>query len=387
MRRRLIAILVLFGGAAAVACNVLRTVDRCKVDADCAAGFSCDPEGRYCFDRRATLPKGDPDAEVPSARDANASFDAPTDADADASDRGPVDAGPPPCDLSAPFGDLRLVRGLEASLANSARFSADEKTVIFSAFQKGCEVEGCADLYFAERAELASPFGAFHPLPGMSVANASEYWPTMTSTEDVLFFESGRVVDGKPGSELARIWTALRTSTAPGSQFGPPQVQDLFRNISGSEGAPYLHPNGKSLYFISTGRSVGGYLDIFVATLGLYGSAQSIKPVAAINTPAGEHAPVVTLDDLTLYFAREEGLLRHVMRSTRATPADDFGPAEPVEELATGKPNVEEFPSWVSPDHCRLYFVSNRPRPEDAPDAGPGSYSLWIAERPKPHQD
>jgi hypothetical protein len=370
VRRRAIAALLLSSGVLTpIGCNVFRSVDRCAVDAECAEGFVCDKEGRYCFDPREPRPGVEASAEGGDS----SVLDAPGD--------NVVEVPPPPCDLTAPYGDIHLVPGLEDSLANSARFSGDERTVLFSAFQKGCEIEGCADLYFAQRADRTARFGAPQPLPGseMSVPNVSEYWPTMTSDELVLFFESARGVDGGHYVDRSRIWTATRASTQH-DQFRNPYLQTVFRDSVGSEGAPYLHPNGTSLYFMSTGRSDGGFLDIFVAELGDLGSVASITPVSAVNTPAGEEMPVVTYDDLTLYFAREDSqLLKHIWASTRDKPDGGFGSPHPVSELNIADAGEEEFPSWVSNDHCRLYFVSNRPR---TPDAGAGSYSLWGAERP-----
>lgn len=59
-----------------------------------------------------------------------------------------------------------------------------------------------------------------------------------------------------------------------------------------------------------------------------------------------------------------------------------FGPATlvPVVSSAADEPDKlntpsGEWPHWLSPDRCRLYFGSNRPG-----GAGAGS-SIWVAER------
>ncbi len=368
MRRlHLAALLSMAGiGASPLACNVFVTIESCSSNADCLSGFVCDRRARFCIDQRADA--GHVDAP------ANIAADATADADADAV-----------CHPGIPFGIPTLVGGLEELSVSSARFTPDEKTVIFSALKSGCSEERCADLFFAKRLDASSPFVVSGPLPGVdvNVEQASEYWPTMTADGLLLFLESARSVDKIDGGYLndqSRIWTATRPNAS--AEFSQPYIQTLFRDIPGPESSPYLHPNGTSLYFVSGGRPGKGSLDLFVALLNEFGGATSVTNLDAVNTATAESTPVLTLDDRVLYFAREDATFRrHVMVSSRPTRSGLFGPGAPVAELNT---RDEEFPTWVSDDHCRLYFVSNRPLPDDA-GSGPGnaSYRLWLAARPK----
>jgi hypothetical protein len=369
MRTRALPVVALVAGAIAapVACNVFVGLDRCASDADCPSRAVCDPEGRYCV-----LPPADGAGADALATDA---------ADAAIADAGP-DADASPCDLTKPFGaDASLVRGLEDYPLLSARFTPDETTAFLSLVTD--PTQASSDLYFAARGDRDASFSLLGPLPNVNAPPSASYWPTLTADGTLLYFESSRsltTVDGGYQNDLSRIWSATRQA-GPGTDFANPTIQNAFQLAEGSlpEGAPYLHPSGRSLYFFSYARGGHGAGDIFVAKFLPDGLVQSIDNVDAVNTEITEIAPVITLDETTLYFARE-GADRNIWVSTRATPSDAFGLAVEVTELNTAN---DEFPSWVSDDQCRLYFVSNRFAGADGgADAGAASYRLWVAERP-----
>jgi hypothetical protein len=372
----LLAVTVAAVGLFPTACNVFASLDRCSSDDQCPPEAYCDLYARFCIARSKGDTQPTPDAA------AEAGVDASSDGSSDSS-LGPLDASeaaaPPACDPTAPFatpGPLEL-----DATVTSARFTQDELTVLYSASPPGCTAEWCPDLFFAQRGDAGSPFVPQGRIQGtdISVPTASEYWPTITEDEKVLYFESARSltkVDGGYLDDQARIWTSTRPNTQV--DLGVPFVQEVFKNPGGPEGAPYLHPLGHSLYFISGGRGGHGSLDIFVATITDLGGAQNITNIDAVNTAAAESAPVVSHDDLTLYFAREDAKLeRRIWKSTRATPGGTFGAPTPITELASSDA-FEEYPTWVSPDACRIYFVSNRPLPGDA---GPAASRLWVAAR------
>jgi hypothetical protein len=365
-RRRPTWVIVALAPALALACNVFVSVDRCDTDADCPPGATCDPGGRYCL--LVTVAPA-PDAP-PSDTALDAGPDVPLDVASDA------DGAPPlACDPTAPFGSIHLVAGFEANVVSSARFTSSETVSLYS-YSNGCTFESCADLFYATRPDRDAAFGGGAALPAVDCPGVSEYWPTITSDGKVLFFESSRRIDGGCSQELPRVWSATRVN--PVADFDPPKIQGLFAIDSGTEGAPYLHPGGRSLYFTSNARGGKGGLDIFVAKLDALGFATAIDNVDAINSASDENMAVVSLDDLALYFGRPSaGGDRDIWLSTRATPADAFGPPSLVTELSGA---TDEWPSWISDDRCRLYFVSNRDSGADA--SGIAAYRLWVAERP-----
>ncbi len=341
---------------ALVACNVFLEVQRCGEDADCRMGETCDSEGRYCV------------AFHPPVRDADADGgSSPSDA--------PV-AGPSRCDARAPFTSFALVRGFEGTTIISARPTPDETAVLYSSAADGCVAESCYDIYVAHRPDRASPFGPGSLFPALNCSTSSEYWPTLSLDGKLVFFESSRALaadGGTCGNDRARIWSASRPNTT--TDFGSPRIDELFSRDAGSvESSPYLHPSGRSLYFVSVGRSGPGGQDIFEATIDTLGLVFQTANIAAVNTPGDENFPVISFDERTLFFARDqgEGTPRDIWAAHRASPGDAFDAPEVVAELATKN---DEIPAWTSDDRCRLYFI------RQAGVAGGSAHQLWVAER------
>lgn len=82
--------------------------------------------------------------------------------------------------------------------------------------------------------------------------------PIISSDGQRLFFSSKRT-GGKGGAD---IWMSLKLSN--GKWSPPVNVGDSI-NTSGDEMAPFLHPDGKTMFFASTGHSgLGGY-DLFIS--------------------------------------------------------------------------------------------------------------------------
>jgi len=363
MRRVVVPAAVALGVALAtgigVACNVFASLDRCTTDGDCPATARCDPAGRYC----APFAADASDVDVPPPTDGGTDGDGPA---------------PTSCDPSAPFTSFRLVAGFETTSVISARMTPDEKTVLYSALV-GCAEEACFDLFVATRTDRGAPFTAGRPLPRVSCNQSSEYWPTLSADGRLLFFESGRALEpdgGACGNDRARIWSATRVSTS--TDFDPPRIDSLFAVDAGtSESSPYLHPSGRSLYFVSLGRPGPGNQDIYVARIDALGLVSEVVEVSAVNTPDAENFPVISLDERTLYFARNQdvGSARDVWLARRESSTGAFAAPTRVAELDT---EADEIPAWVSDDGCRLYFASNR-NPSDAGTAA--DYRLWVAER------
>jgi hypothetical protein len=348
------------------ACNIFLGLGRCDSSSDCPNPSKdiCDPEAKICV-RRTT-------ADGSGGGGDGGDGTAPGVPDADA------EPGTPACDINAPFGDLRLVPGLESLAVTSARFSSDENKVYYSRLN-GCALESCVDLFVAERQG-----GVFRELGQIYDVNSpvtSDYWPTITGDGKLLYFESSRTLEQAPAQ--ARIWRAIFNETV--REYKDLDLPPLFRAVdSGNEISPYVQPDGLSVYFSSTARGGAGNFDIFVAELnpdGL-GNPKAIRNIIAINTPRAELHPVATKDDRALYFAREDETttIRDIYVSKRADAdaSTPFEPAVPVNELNTPS---EDFPCWISIDQCRIYFTSDRVV-GDAGVGGVGAH-LWMASRSK----
>jgi hypothetical protein len=273
------------------------------------------------------------------------------------------------CDRAKPYAAPTLVSGFDTRDVFSARLSADETSAVL-ALADGSNVE----LYAASRTTSADPFVIGDPLATVNTA-ADEYWPSLSADHRMMFFESGRnlvVPDGGTiTNQQSRIWVATRT-TAEGA-FGAPTVLGLFK-VARPEGAPYLHPGGRALYFTSWARGGAGDADIFVADITEFGIITAFRNITSANGPGEENTPIVSDDERALFYSRYgSGTGRDIWVVGRATTEVGFGLAQEVVELTSP---YDDFPSSISPDGCRLYFISNRPV------GGVSRYRVWLAEKP-----
>lgn len=329
-------------------CNVWRSVEDCRTSADCGPGLTCNAEALRCVPAATVGNEGGIEASTPEAGTR--------------------------CE-DRPWGTPHLVPGLESEPIVSGRLSPDELTMFIS---RGVPPT-LTDLYTVTRSTVRDRFRVVGPLPNVNEPLASEFWPTISADGKLLFFESSRSRfpddAGVYTSETARVWSASRVNVA--SDFDKPKLQSLFDIASGAEAAPYLHPSGRSLYFSSITRPSKGQLDIWVAEINAVGVVTDVRNVEGVNSADEENAPVVSEDERFLYHSRTgaPGQKLDIFVGRRTTPADGFGRSILVPELSSQE---DDYPTWVSPDHCRIYLSSSRPAPDDA---GSGVFHMWVAER------
>lgn len=138
----------------------------------------------------------------------------------------------------------------------SASFSADGGLLVFSACDRPGGPGGC-DLFLARPAP-----GGWSAGEALTAVN-SPAWdsqPALSALGDALIFASDRP-GGLGGSDL---WLSRRDDQG---NFSPPEnLADL--NTSGNEAGPFLHLDGRSLYFSSDGREGLGGLDLFLSRMG-----------------------------------------------------------------------------------------------------------------------
>ena len=347
--------------AATCTCNVFRSLEDCETDGDCAGGRVCEAVAKRCVP--APEPNPPSDAAISDARDAG-------DGEPDARDAAV------PCEGRA-WGAPRLVSGLENEPIISARLSPDELSMYISRGVPPTFV----DIYTVVRNDPTQPFQVKGPLASVNEPGTAEYWPTLSADGRLLFFESSRSTlpddAGVYASVGARIWSASRVN--PVADFDKPKLQSLF-DVEGPEAAPYLHPSGRTLYFASSSRPGKGQLDIWFAEINSAGVVTDVRNLESVNTTTDENAPVVTLDERFLYHNRlvdPATLENDIWVAKRSTVADGFGKSVKVTELSTP---YDEYPTWVSPDHCRIYFSSDRPTSASL-DAAKGPFHLWVSER------
>ena len=135
-----------------------------------------------------------------------------------------------------------------------------------------------------------------------------ENQPSLTADGLELFFQ--RVINGSD-----KLYTARRTR--PDEPFGPAQPVAELTRLIGWEAAPFITPDGLTLYYADDGPSLGKPETHFDLAMTRRRDRQSPweKPVIApISLEYADSAPSLSADGLTLVFASGEPSAIHVSR-------------------------------------------------------------------------
>jgi Tol biopolymer transport system component len=139
--------------------------------------------------------------------------------------------------------------------------------------------------------------------------------------------------------------------------------------------APALSSDGATLYFAAAAPGVPER--IFAATRSQRGRRFSNAVLLpGLDSGTGDGTPLPSHDGLRLYFySRRAGGNgeRDLWLATRADPSTDFAAPALLEVVNT--PALEHLP-WLSADELTLLFVSTRA-------GGLGQSDVWLAQRPK----
>jgi hypothetical protein len=260
------------------------------------------------------------------------------------------DAGTPPssCKSSQPFGTPVVVQVPQSSgnLA-TARLSPDERVAYLAIHS------GELSIFISVRPNRFDPFGPPTPLSAVNDTSLTTS-PSATADGLRLFFDSTR-------SGGFRIYEAERSFL--GAEFSQPvAITELGYAPSGGA---YITPDGGALYFHSWRETS---MDLYRAVNNGSGFDPPVRLSGVSTDGADEYLPVVTPDELTIFYESSAGILT-ASRESRDLP---FGPPLTLTELDTVKAGNIPAPAWVSPDGCRLYYVQ-----DDAASIG----GLYMVER------
>lgn len=301
------------------------------------------------------------DSNAPSVADAgDASSDASSPKDSGTTPDGDAQVLPK-CKSTTPFGAPQKLGGINtAGSEEKPRISADELSLYF---------ERDGELVVATRPNVAS---AFANATSLSVnGSARETSPALRGDGLLIVFQSDRTTDGSVGGW--DLFAASRESTAV--DFTSLGNVGLV-NTSNHEVDPYLLPNGLVLYWASQGSGAPQPYDIKRGTLIQGGfTASNAAVFAQVNTTTFEEAsPVVSADELTLYFSANDRTggkgSWDVWLATRTSTSDPFGAPINVSEL---NGSAIDQPGSITADGCRMYLASDRD----------GQSDIYLAERSK----
>jgi len=262
----------------------------------------------------------------------------PATVDGKAIDSHPIERCSPTGAFGSPV-ELMTLNGPTADLGG--RLSDDELAILFSR----TNTDGTWDIWSSSRSDPAAPFAA-PAVVGAINTIYSELWPSASPDQKTLFIMTDRVSPGTYGIEMS-------TRASATAAWGPPTAD---ADLMTGDAHPYI-PNAQSLYFASATRPGVGSYDIFRGTLDTTGKVTAIASViGGVNSAMQDVVPVVTADELQMYFARYNGTDYDVYAASRTSITDGFGAASAVPGLSTT--GYDELPSWVSPDGCHLYYSS-----------------------------
>jgi outer membrane protein OmpA-like peptidoglycan-associated protein len=174
--------------------------------------------------------------------------------------------------------------------------SADGKRLVFTACNRNDGLGSC-DLYISEQKNNVWTAPTNLKLPVSTRAWESQ--PSLSADGNTLYFASSKA-GGLGGKD---IWMTTRQ---PNGTWAEPTNIGAPINTATDDQAPFLHPDGETLYFMSNGHAGMGGHDLFLSRKNAQGAWE--KPINLgypINTKADEGALVVSLDGKTAYFASD----------------------------------------------------------------------------------
>lgn len=178
----------------------------------------------------------------------------------------------------------------------SQYISADGSLIVFVRCSDRQGYGGC-DLYFSEKkgAIWTKPKNMGQPIN----TRGWESQPSLSADGNTLYYASSRkgTIGGRD------IWRSQRNEK--GEWSNPINLGSKI-NTTADDESPFFHPDGKTLYFMSSGHEgMGGY-DLFVARRSSEGNWDTPQNLGyPINTKGNEGALFITLDGTTAYFTKD----------------------------------------------------------------------------------
>jgi outer membrane protein OmpA-like peptidoglycan-associated protein/tetratricopeptide (TPR) repeat protein len=210
---------------------------------------------------------------------------------------------------------------LESPFNSGARYggasiSVDNRELYIAASNPTGKNPDNIDLYVTEYEILDKDdngefFYIWGPLAPVEALNTSDGWeaqPALSSDGNELFFAAVNADSRQDlnGNLTMDIWSAERNEVG---EWQPAQMLPFPINSDSNDKAPFLHPDGKTLYFASDRQPGGGGYDIWMSrrdSSGMWGEATNFG--APLNTSGDEQGLVVSTNGAEAFFSgRRDG--------------------------------------------------------------------------------
>lgn len=201
-------------------------------------------------------------------------------------------------DSTGEWGPAALLPGPINSPDNEgAQYISPDGRYLFFAGCNRSDGYGSCDIYVSIRKgdQWGKPFNIGPPVNSVSW----ESQPCMSSDGKTLYFASNR----PGGYGKSDLW---KSELSPGGIWSEPVNLGPAINTPGDENSPFLHPDGRTLYFSSDGHPGLGGLDLFVSRMDDEGNWSTPQNLGfPINTYANEATLSVNAKGDTAYFSSD----------------------------------------------------------------------------------
>ncbi len=159
-----------------------------------------------------------------------------------------------------------------------------------------------------EEGDFFYVWGGLTPVEELNTREGWEAQPALSADGSELFFAAVNADSrqDKNGNSTMDIWSTRRSESG---RWIPAKMLPSPVNSDSNDKAPFLHPDGKTLYFASDRQPSGGGYDIWVCrrdTTGAWG--QAINFGAPLNTSGDEQGLVVSTNGAEAFFSgRRDG--------------------------------------------------------------------------------
>ena len=146
-------------------------------------------------------------------------------------------------------------------------------------------------------------WGDLTPVKSINSPEGWEAQPALSADGKQLYFSAvnKNSIKDASGNPTMDIWMSERTEEG---LWGTPQLLPRPINSKSNDKAPFLHPDGNTLYFSSDRSPSGGGYDIWYCHKDSAGQWESAKNLGApVNTAGDEHGLVVSTDGSEAFFA------------------------------------------------------------------------------------
>jgi outer membrane protein OmpA-like peptidoglycan-associated protein len=189
------------------------------------------------------------------------------------------------------------VEGVNSPFNEGAQcISADGRTLVFNVCNTPDGLGSC-DIYRSQK--IGNRWSRPENLGAPVNSKWLERQPALSADGSTLYFSSDR-----PGGFGGRdIW---KSRLNPNGTWIQPENLGPNINTNGNDDCPFLHADGRTLFFMSDGHPGMGGFDLYTARIDDRGNFEKSQNLGyPINTPANEGALILTLDGKTAYYTSD----------------------------------------------------------------------------------